>query len=165
MNPYWRLCSSCKKEIGFSQIYHVCRVSTCNHKRSGMVFCSTSCWDAHLPLMRHREAWMEDRRAPSREAWLKQQAEEREDDVKPTQVSKTSTRECTVPSAPSNESELSDDILIVASKLKQYIRVRSGMNTSGDVMEILSDKVRELCNEAIRNAGRDGRKTVMARDF
>jgi len=57
------------------------------------------------------------------------------------------------------------DILIVASKLKAYIRARSGMNTSGDVMAVLSDRVRDLCNEAIRNAAMDERKTVLGRDI
>jgi len=58
------------------------------------------------------------------------------------------------------------EILIVASKLKNYIKDRSGgMNTSASVMEALSDKVRALCDEAIQNANQAGRKTVMDRDF
>jgi histone H3/H4 len=57
------------------------------------------------------------------------------------------------------------EILIVASKLKNYIRAKSGMNTSGAVIDVLSAKVRELCDQAIESAKRDGRKTVMDRDF
>ena len=57
------------------------------------------------------------------------------------------------------------DILIVASKLKSYIAQASEMNTSADVMEILSDRVRMLTDQAIERAKQDGRKTVMARDF
>lgn len=57
------------------------------------------------------------------------------------------------------------EILVVASKLKKYIREASGMNTSGAVMEKLSDEVRELCKRAIEHAKNDGRKTVMDRDF
>ena len=57
------------------------------------------------------------------------------------------------------------EILIVASKLKNYIRDQSGMNTSAAVLEALSEKVRQLCNQAIENARSDGRKTVMDRDF
>jgi histone H3/H4 len=57
------------------------------------------------------------------------------------------------------------EILIVASKLKNYVRAKSGMNTSGAVVEVLSAKVRGLCDQAIENAKRDGRKTVMDRDF
>ncbi|MBF0300222.1 MAG: hypothetical protein HQK51_15985 [Oligoflexia bacterium] len=58
-----------------------------------------------------------------------------------------------------------NDILIVASKLKQYVKAKSGLNTSADVMEKLSDIVRELCNDAITRAKEDGRKTLMDRDF
>ena len=56
------------------------------------------------------------------------------------------------------------DVLIVASKLKAYIK-GSGMSTSANVMPKLSDIVRKLCDEAIENAQKDGRKTVMDRDF
>lgn len=63
-----------------------------------------------------------------------------------------------------DQGDLSGDILVVASKLKKYIRARSGMNTSDAVMAVLSDHLRAICNEAIRNAGKDGRKTVLERD-
>lgn len=59
----------------------------------------------------------------------------------------------------------SQEVLVVASKLKNYIRNKSGMNTSGAVMEALSGKIRNLCDQAIDNAKADGRKTVMDRDF
>ena len=45
------------------------------------------------------------------------------------------------------------------------MKARSGMNTSDTVVGVLSDHLRRLCNEAIRNAARDGRKTVMDRDI
>ncbi|MFN7685456.1 MAG: hypothetical protein ACK5QT_08610 [Oligoflexia bacterium] len=58
------------------------------------------------------------------------------------------------------------EILVVASKTKDYIRASSGgMNTSAAVMKVLSDKVRELCNQAINRARDDKRKTVMEKDF
>ena len=57
-----------------------------------------------------------------------------------------------------------DDVLIVVSKVKKYIRDRSGMNTSDAVAEALGAHVRKVCDDAIRNAGRDGRKTVLDRD-
>jgi histone H3/H4 len=59
----------------------------------------------------------------------------------------------------------SGDVLVVASKLKNYIRDKSGLNTSGAVMSVLSEKLRGLCDNAIENAKREGRKTVMDRDF
>ena len=58
------------------------------------------------------------------------------------------------------------EVLVVASKTKDYIRsVSGGMNTSAAVMNVLSDKVRELCNQAIQRAKDDKRKTVMEKDF
>jgi len=63
---------------------------------------------------------------------------------------------------------MSDDkseVLVVASKLKSYIKEKSSMNTSSAVMGALSQRVRTLCDEAIESARRDGRKTVMDRDF
>ncbi|MCC6931866.1 MAG: hypothetical protein IT292_01235 [Deltaproteobacteria bacterium] len=61
--------------------------------------------------------------------------------------------------------ELSSEILVVASKLKKHIKENAGMNTSASVMNVLSERVREMCNQAIENAKSDGRKTVMDRDF
>jgi hypothetical protein len=66
---------------------------------------------------------------------------------------------------PARSAEAPREILIVASKLKSYVRTRSGMNTSDSVLDLLSDSVRALCDDAIRSARRDGRKTVMERDF
>jgi histone H3/H4 len=60
---------------------------------------------------------------------------------------------------------LEREILVVVSKLKAFVRARSGMNTSDGVANVLSDHLRDLCGEAIRNAARDGRRTVMDRDF
>jgi histone H3/H4 len=59
----------------------------------------------------------------------------------------------------------SDEVLVVASKVKAYIRAKSGMNTSASVMDALSARVRRLADEAIARAQADGRKTVMDRDF
>jgi len=63
------------------------------------------------------------------------------------------------------EGEIPRDILIVVSKLKNYIKTKHDMNTSGDVMEKLSDKLRALVDEAVIWARSDGRKTLMGRDF
>ena len=64
-----------------------------------------------------------------------------------------------------NEKVETGEVLIVATKLKHYIRNASGMNTSSAVIQVLSDKVRQLCDQAIDSAKREGRKTVMDRDF
>ena len=39
------------------------------------------------------------------------------------------------------------------------------MNTSGDVMEVLSHLVRRLTDRAVYRARSEGRKTVMDRDY
>lgn len=168
----WRLCSGCKDPINFGQMHYVCSVSTCNRKRTGLTFCSVPCWEAHLPMMRHREAYAVEAKAPSRAEYEREQAEEAADDASPP---RTATSSSTSSSAPMRRrvggtpEAASDDvpreILIVVTKLKAYIKARSGMNTSDGVMKVLSDHVRALADEAIREAGRDGRRTVMDRDF
>ncbi len=63
------------------------------------------------------------------------------------------------------EVEKVDNILVVASKIKKYIKSTSGLNTSAQVMEQLSIKVEELCLNAIKNAVESKRKTVMDKDY
>lgn len=58
-----------------------------------------------------------------------------------------------------------NEVLVIVSKLKNYIRSASGMNTAGNVAPALSDLVRKMCDQAIENAKADRRKTVMDRDF
>jgi hypothetical protein len=99
--------------------------------------------------MRHRESWAEEQRSPTRDEW------EAGDDE---QGSAGGT-------PPGPAGEIPHDVLIVASKLKQYVRARSGMNTSDSVMEVLSRRVRALCDDAIQRARDDGRKTLLDRDF
>ncbi len=167
----WRRCSSCKREIGFQATYWVCSVSTCNRKRTGLVFCSTSCWDAHLPLMNHREAWAEERRAPTREAWRREQEAEAAGAQKPSPPPRAPAPSHSPPPRPQSPvrapppPEVPEEILVVVSKLKAYVREKSGMSTSDAVADLLSERLRRLCDEAIRRAQRDGRKTVMERDF
>jgi hypothetical protein len=57
------------------------------------------------------------------------------------------------------------DILVVVSKLKKYIKDRSGFNTSDQIFDLISDHVRAICDEAIRCAARHDRKTVLERDM
>lgn len=57
------------------------------------------------------------------------------------------------------------EILVVQSKVKTYIKAKSGMSTSGAVAGKLSEIVRALCDQAIARAEAAKRKTVMDRDF
>ena len=56
------------------------------------------------------------------------------------------------------------DVLVVASKVKKYIKDKADMNTSASTIEALSEAVAKLCDQAIENARSDGRKTVKDRD-
>ena len=60
---------------------------------------------------------------------------------------------------------MAEEVLIVTSKLKKYIKDKAGMNTAGNVAEILSEKVRGLVDDAITRAQSYKRKTVKDRDF
>jgi hypothetical protein len=150
----WRRCSSCKGEIAFGSRYYVCNVSTCNQKRTGLAFCSVSCWEAHVPVLRHRESWAVEKQAPrAGDAPPERPPERRDILVRPA-----------TPARPAAEA-LPREVLVVTSKLKQYVRARSGFNTSDRVADVLSDVLRELCDGAIDRARAEGRRTVMERDF
>lgn len=177
METFWRRCATCKRGIGFETQYWTCSVSTCNRKGSSLVFCTMPCWDSHVPLLRHREAWAEEQRSPTREEWGARSALPSAH----APSAAASSAAVTVRAAATDDEDADSDgaggaalsfatdvereVLIVASKLKKYIRARSGMNTSDSVMEILSARVRSLCDDAIVRAHEDGRKTVMDRDF
>jgi histone H3/H4 len=174
---FWKRCNICKAEIGFEQTYYLCSVSTCNRKRTGLVFCSVGCFDAHLPMMRHRDAWAEQEVSPS-EAQARREAEEERDAESDSKVSaasaaaslgresgSTGSRRIVGVIASDDDRDASNDTLVVASKLKKYIRARSGMNTSDGVISVLSSHLRELSVSALRHAAEEGRKTVLDRDF
>src|SRR4029453_1671440 len=157
----WRVCSTCKQPIAFGVGYYVCNVSTCNRKATDFAFCSVACWDAHVPTFRHRDSWAVEQRAPTRAAWEGQRQRDE------TEAADRATRaaERVQPTPIVQADDVPVDILIVASKLKAVIRARSGMSTSDTVLDVLSDRVRTLCDAAIDNASQAGRKTVLDRDF
>ena len=154
----WRRCSACKQPIRFGATYWVCSVSTCNRKRTALAFCSVSCWDIHLPVARHREAWAVEETAPrSSEETVKSKNPAPEKRERKRIIANTSSKEA--------RAQAPTEVLIVASRLKDYIHARSGFNTSDRVLDPLSDIVRRICDQAIQNATRDGRKTVLDRDI
>ena len=226
MAEFWLKCTECKSEIAYGAKYYQCSVSTCNRSKLRLVFCSIVCWDSHLADARHRDAWAEEARAPTREAWQREVAarDAAPDPPRPAPAPAASAPPRPVPPASSSAApprpappasssaapprpaapasaapapapapsagsaparrvvgdtsqasaaaveglqlaEVVDrDILIVVSKMKKYIKDRSGMNCSDAVADMLSDHVRMLCDEAIRAAARDERKTVLDRD-
>jgi len=114
----------------------------------------------HLPVARHREAWAVEATAPHTKPPAASQANP---GVAPEARSR---RRLVRPEArKSKEKDVAREVLIVASRLKDYVRARAGYNTSDGVLEPLSEIVRTICDEAIRNARREGRKTVLDRDL
>jgi hypothetical protein len=164
---YFKLCTTCKKPIDFGAAYMQCSVSTCNRAKLAQFFCSLTCWDAHLPEARHRDAWAEPMKAPTREALRHElrEAQEREARVsaRESSMSEEAEKRRRIIGAPAEE--LPQEILVVVSKMKAYVKARSGMNTSDGVTDVLSAKIRKWCDAAIEVAAADGRKTVMDRDF
>ncbi len=122
-----------------------------------LVFCSVPCWDAHQADARHRDAGAEEARSPSAAEWAREVALEKQKNAakgeSPAAVQMQRVTGAT-----------SLDVLVVAAKLKDYIRARAGMSTSDRCLGVLSDHLRRLCDRAIEAAGRDGRRTVMDRD-
>jgi len=156
-NHYWRKCGSCKKEIEFSRTYQVCGVTACQKH----AYCSIDCWSLHNSIMNHKSGWCEDRLSPKKEAVTFNENGQRE---QPRRVIVNSSTSISSSSASKNTLQ-EEDILIVVSKLKQYIKDKHDMNTSGSVMEILSHQVRRIVDGAAERARQEGRKTVMERDF
>lgn len=148
---YWRKCGSCKKEIGFNTIYQACNVSTCRK----MVFCSVDCWNLHNPVMNHKSSWAEENRSPKLENYIPEN-----DSAAPRRIIVNSK-----PAESSQDDVSVDDILIVASKLKQYVKDKHDLSTSANVMEALSRIVRRHSDRAAAKAKSEGRKTLMDRDF
>jgi len=139
----------------------------------GLFFCTLECYDAHLPMMRHRDAWAEPTQAPSREEYEREQAAEAEREER-ERTTRTEREERATSMSDENDQrrivtakreDLPRDVLVVVSKLKAYIKASSGMNTSDGVVDVLSEHLRAVCEQAIENARKDGRKTVLDRDF
>ncbi len=155
---FWKKCSTCKAGIGFKKKYWVCNVSTCNGKRTGLIFCSISCFERHLPGARHKDAYAVEETSPSASS----------DPIKIVQNKKIIIHSNSIPAktiVDTHNSNSSKDVLVVVSKLKDYIQLRSGMSTSASCMAVLSDLIRRECDKAILKAKNEGRKTVLDRDF
>lgn len=167
MNDPLRKCSVCKKDIPHEGKYYLCSVSTCNRKRTGLIFCSVDCWDCHLPDARHRgDAGAIEEKAPSREQAARKN---REDHLTPQTTREERAPRRTIvqqePAPRASDVPLPSDILVVTSKVKKYIKDRSGMNTSASTMEALTRCVVVLCEKGMEKAAQAERRTVMDRDI
>ena len=59
---------------------------------------------------------------------------------------------------------MAEDILIVQSKVKEFVKGK-GCQTSATAIEALSNKVKDLLNEAVERAKSNNRATVKDRDI
>ncbi len=178
----WLRCSACKRDIGFGVVHWVCNVSTCNRSNTNYKFCSVACWDSHVATLRHRDSWAVEARSPSKQDWEREQGDAPPPPPRvgpaPAVAARPATPEpprrvvpppAAPPAAVAAAGQLTltaadRDMLIVISKLKKYIKDRSGMNCSDAVADVLSDHVRSICDDSIRAAAMDERKTVLDRD-
>ena len=104
-------------------------------------------------MMNHKDAGAYEKKAPSIQEWQKQQT--------PASVNASTTK---------NEKSISSDnvpreVLVVVSKTKEYVRAKHSLNTSDEVMDLLSEHLRTILDEASKRAMQDDRKTLMERDF
>ena len=178
VKDYWRRCSTCKSKLNFNTDYWVCNVSTCNRKRTGLVFCTVECWDAHNPMMNHRESWAEERTAPSKES-VAASNETSSPSAAVISTSSTNAAPMTMGGSSSTQTRAVPqrrmigagsgseprEVLAVASKVKAYIKQKADMNTGASFMERISDVIRVTCDLAITEARQEGRKTVLDRDI
>lgn len=177
---FWKKCSSCKREIGFSQTYYLCSVSTCRHSRTGLRFCSIGCWDAHLAYANHRSSHAEEARAPSaqefaREGGVAQSASTAASSASaPDRSVKRTIIEDNKPPAtgvgaaggvPPKAAPADVETLVVVSRVKAYITSLSEFNTSQCCIDALTQKIVNECKKGIERAKAAGRKTVMGRDI
>lgn len=158
---YWKKCSVCKSSIPYGGTYQLCSVSTCNNKKTGLTFCSVTCWDSHLGFANHRSACAEENVAPSKEeheqSLIAQENAPEE---------RAAERKRIIPTSSSTTaSPLNVDTLVVVSKVKNLIKEQSGFNTSQCAIDELTQIVVRECLRATENAQNAGRKTVMGRDF
>ena len=157
MSDAWKRCSTCKKDIPFGGKYYTCSVSSCNRGGKSWVFCSVACWDSHLPVARHRS----DVAAIEETAPARRGAEEEGEAGRKRRKIIVGNR----PGAGARARTVDVDVLVVASKIKAYIKDSADMNTSASAMDALTRHLVALCDEAVDTARTDGRKTVLDRDF
>lgn len=155
-SDFWKKCSVCKKPISFQTQYYVCSVSTCNGERTGYVFCTLPCFDAHVPGARHRDAGAIEKKSPS----------SHQEPVRKRIVVSPAPNQISVKTGMASQTRsLPQETLVIASRLKEYVQAKSEFNTSAAVMDVLSEQLRILCDRAIENARAEGRKTILDRDF
>ncbi len=57
------------------------------------------------------------------------------------------------------------ETLVIASKVKAYVKEASDLRCSSSVIDLLSERIRLQLDEAIKQAKADSRKTLLDKDF
>lgn len=170
----WRRCSNCKNEIGLGSKYWLCSVASCTKVRAPVQFCSPDCWAVHEEIAFHKNAWAVEHLAP-------RTPEAKAADVpvvkatattappaaaRPATSTATSTAASAAASSGSSTGSAGGEVLVVVSRLKDWLREASGgMSTSDQVVPLLSDHVRRMADLSIASARANSRKTVLDRDL
>ena len=63
------------------------------------------------------------------------------------------------------EKSQKSELLIKKSLVQDYIKSKSDYKISPEIFEILSDLIKDLCEEAIERARLNGRKTIQKQDI
>jgi len=109
--------------------------------------------------MRHRSSSAIERRSPTLASARAEEAKK----IKSTGPSGRPGEHA--PNVTGEFSEPPKEVLIVASRLKDFIELEYELRVTQSALHALSAKVRRLADGAITRAGFDGRKTIMDRDF
>jgi hypothetical protein len=118
----------------------------------------------HLPGANHREAWAVERRAPTKPDAEAGRTPAPKKSAKAAESRPARRILVSPPTAKKKTEDVPREVLIVASRLKDYVRAKSGYNTSDRVLDPLSEIVRQIVDQTIENARRDGRMTILDRD-
>ena len=162
----WKKCNTCKKDIPLRAKYYRCSVSTCRSKTTGFVFCSVSCWDAHIGFYNHRSAFAEEETAPAAlEMIPAAPAPSQPATVSKEEAVTEENKKTIVFRTPTAADKVETETLVVVSKVKQLVRERAEFNSSQCFIDALTRKVVEEALKGIERAKAAGRKTVMGRDL
>lgn len=162
----WRTCTSCRLPIGFEVPHFRCSISTCNRKRTFLVFCSLPCWEAHREETNHRDGWAVTATSPTPELWRAEVGQDRArlaekgrraDATAPETLAAKMDAQAGVKKGPREP-------LIVVTRFKDYVANKAPMSVSDGVFPVLSDHVREIVNRAAVLSVSHGRKTLLDRD-
>jgi hypothetical protein len=164
----WEKCVHCGKGIPFGRAYWLCSVSTCNKKSSPMRFCSVDCWEPHVSVLNHKNAYAEENKAPyqaATQSFASNTTTATSTTSAPREGRRIMAANPVAEKAHQQEAEGEADVLVVVSKVKKYVKDQCDFNVSANVSEKLSEIVRRELDKAILQCKKTERKTLMDRDF